>query len=151
MQRLDDTDLQILHILQSDPRHPVSRIARSVGLTDNAVRYRLRRLQSAGVLRGFAVILDPTQLGRPVLGVVLLRLTEPLGDLDDLAAGPQVVRVFRCAGGQAAFVLACVEHAAELDGLADRLRARPGVREAECFAVDEIRRYSELSSARPLS
>lgn len=49
--KVDEIDRRILAILQENPRAPVSIIARTVGLTDNAVRYRVRRLQQSGAFR----------------------------------------------------------------------------------------------------
>ena len=77
MAGLDDTDLRILRLLQGNPRLPVSKMAKAVGLTDNAVRYRVKRLRATSIIRGFVTLLDPKLLGRPVLGIVLLRLRDP--------------------------------------------------------------------------
>jgi len=68
MEQLDDTDLEILEHLAEDARRPYSEIAEAVGLSGPAVSDRVKRLREAGVIRGFTIDLDRSQLraGAPV-------------------------------------------------------------------------------------
>ena len=61
--KLDKKDIRILSELDLDARKPVSRIARAVRLSKQVVGYRLRRLESAGVIRRYAAIVDIPRLG----------------------------------------------------------------------------------------
>jgi DNA-binding Lrp family transcriptional regulator len=105
MRSLDDIDLRILRLLQSNPRIPVSKLARGVGLTDNAIRYRIKRLQASGIIRGFATVLDARALGHTE-AVILGQLAQPveLGELIQRAkaekAGVSVACGFTCEGDQ---------------------------------------------------
>jgi len=60
---LDDIDRRLLALLQQDGRMPVSRLAEAVELTAPPVHERLRRLEEAGILLGYAVRLDASKLG----------------------------------------------------------------------------------------
>jgi DNA-binding Lrp family transcriptional regulator len=60
---LDDTDRRLLQLLQEDGRMPVARLAEAVSLTAPPVHERLRRLEEAGVIRGYGVRLDAARLG----------------------------------------------------------------------------------------
>ena len=60
---LDDVDRRLLALLQQDGRMPVSRLAEAVDLTAPPVHERLRRLEEAGVLLGYAARLDASKLG----------------------------------------------------------------------------------------
>lgn len=59
---LDDVSLKIIAQLQEDGRRSYSAIAESVGLSDAAVRLRIKRLVDTGVVQVVAVT-DPLQLG----------------------------------------------------------------------------------------
>lgn len=59
---LDEVSLKIIAQLQEDGRRSYSAIAESVGLSDAAVRLRLKRLVDSGVVQIVAVT-DPLQLG----------------------------------------------------------------------------------------
>jgi Lrp/AsnC family leucine-responsive transcriptional regulator len=54
---MDAIDEQILGVLRADGRASFTAIGREVGLSTNAVAARVRRLQTAGVITGFTVLL----------------------------------------------------------------------------------------------
>ena len=58
----DAQDKAIIAELQRDGRAPYSAIAETVGLSETAVRNRVKRLTDSGVVQIVAVT-DPTQLG----------------------------------------------------------------------------------------
>ena len=75
---LDDVDKAIIRELQVDGRAAYSRLAPLVGLSEAAVRQRVNRLQSRGVIQIVAVT-DPVSLGFPVqamLGVKISRAVD---------------------------------------------------------------------------
>ncbi|MEV5322939.1 MULTISPECIES: AsnC family protein [unclassified Nonomuraea] len=51
----DELDRRLIHALQLDARAPFSRIAEVLGVSDQTVARRYRRLRSAGLLRVVAV------------------------------------------------------------------------------------------------
>lgn len=57
-----DLDLAIIEKLQADARRPFGAIADELGLPESTVRKRVRRLESAGIVR-FAASADPLRLG----------------------------------------------------------------------------------------
>ncbi|MEX6501293.1 Lrp/AsnC family transcriptional regulator [Pseudomonas zhanjiangensis] len=50
---MDKFDQQILALLRSDARTPVSQIAREVNLSRSAVGERIRQLEQAGIIKGY--------------------------------------------------------------------------------------------------
>lgn len=61
--RLDETDRQIIAILRGAGRMSVSEIARRVNLTAAPVQRRIERLESVGVIRGYAAVIDEHRSG----------------------------------------------------------------------------------------
>ncbi|MFC4990406.1 AsnC family transcriptional regulator [Saliphagus infecundisoli] len=82
MRELDGTDMEILGLLAEDARRPFSEIAERVGLSGPAVSDRVDRLKEAGVINGFTVDVDHSQLraGVPVF-VRVSGVSEALEDL----------------------------------------------------------------------
>ena len=76
--RLDDTDREILRILLEDGSKSKAEIARSVGLTPNAVFERLRKLDKRGVTQGYAIRLDPRALDSKLLAFVFVTESKPV-------------------------------------------------------------------------
>lgn len=99
--RLDATDERILSLLVKDARASYTAIGTEVGLSANAVAQRMRRLEAAGVIRGYQAILDPglTSPGVTAVVVVQTAIGASAAEIESaLAAMPQVEEVLDLAG-----------------------------------------------------
>jgi len=70
---LDATDWAILAELQRDGRVPLTELARRVYLSASATTERDRRLESAGIIKGYRADVDLAKVGFTVLAVVRLK------------------------------------------------------------------------------
>lgn len=105
MSTLDETDVRILELLVEDARRPYSDIADAVDLSPPAVSDRIDRLRESGVIRGFTLDLDRSQLraGVPVL-VTLEPPADAVDDVREAVAGAESVEhVFVTAEGDVVF------------------------------------------------
>ena len=78
--RLDDKDWQLLELLQENARTSFIDLARKVGLSAPAATERVRRLEEAGVIRGYRADVDPEKLGFPIAAIIRMstgRLISP--------------------------------------------------------------------------
>ena len=73
---LDEFDLKILAALASDGRISITELAGRVGLTKSPVQQRVKRLEAAGVIRGYRAMLDPIRLGLDHVAFVEVRLSD---------------------------------------------------------------------------
>ncbi len=73
---LDGFDSSILAELAADGRISATELARRVGLSKSPVLARIRRLEEAGVIRGYRANLDPVRLGRAHVAFVEVRLSD---------------------------------------------------------------------------
>ncbi|QND51836.1 Lrp/AsnC family transcriptional regulator [Phyllobacterium sp. 628] len=69
----DVTDARILVLLNSNARLPMSELAREMGMTAPGVSDRVRRLEDAGIIRGFVLDVDPKALGYQIRAMVRIR------------------------------------------------------------------------------
>jgi Lrp/AsnC family leucine-responsive transcriptional regulator len=74
MIELDVFDRRILAALQQDGRMTSVALAELVHLSASQCARRVQRLEEAGVIRGYRVVLDPTALGLGIAGIVSLSL-----------------------------------------------------------------------------
>ena len=122
---LDTTDLAILDVLVVDARATYGDIGAEVGLSAPAVKRRMDRLVSAGVIRRYTVDLDHERLGRPLEAFTELRFSGN-ARVDVIAAIgadiPEVQRVFTMAGDPDALVWLRVRDVRDLKRVVDRLR-----------------------------
>lgn len=71
---LDKTDRRILDVLQKDGRIANNELAERVSLSPSPCLRRVRALEAAGVISGYAAILDPARLGLGMLAFVSVKL-----------------------------------------------------------------------------
>jgi Lrp/AsnC family transcriptional regulator for asnA, asnC and gidA len=135
---VDALDKQIIEQLQEDGRRTFVTIGKSVGLSEAAVRVRVRRLQDAGVLQIVAVT-DPVQLGYTRLALIGIRTTGDLGaTADELSAFDEIDYLVIAAGSfdlMAELICRDDEH---LLAMLHKIRAVKGVTAAEAFVYLHI-------------
>jgi Lrp/AsnC family leucine-responsive transcriptional regulator len=73
---LDAFDAAILRELAADGRISATLLADRVGLSKTPVLARIKRLEAAGIIRGYRANLDPVKLGRAHVAFVEVRLTD---------------------------------------------------------------------------
>jgi Lrp/AsnC family leucine-responsive transcriptional regulator len=138
---IDDTDLQILQILQANARETQADIARAVGLAPSAVLERLRKLESKGVIRGYSADVEPRSVDRGMLAFVAVRSEEAPGDDNvarELARCPDVLEVHHVAGDDCYLLKVRVRDAEQLGVLLrTRIGRVPGVRSTRTTIVLE--------------
>jgi Lrp/AsnC family transcriptional regulator, leucine-responsive regulatory protein len=73
---VDALDREVLLALQADGRMSNLALARSLDLSPSAMLGRVRRLEKAGVIRGYRAVVDPAALGITLRALVVARLRE---------------------------------------------------------------------------
>ena len=63
MHSIDATDRKILALLQKDGRMTNAALAETLGLTATPTLQRVRKLEEAGIIRGYVALVDPVSLG----------------------------------------------------------------------------------------
>ena len=138
---LDDISMQIIRELQRDGRRPYTSIAKTIGLSEAAVRQRVQRLLDAGVMQIVAVT-DPVQVGFSRQAMVGLRVDGDVTQVADQVAALREVDYVVVSAGSFDLLVEVVceddEHLLELVG--GRIRALPGVRNTETFVYMKLRK-----------
>lgn len=131
---LDVTSLAIIEQLQQDGRRPYATIAAAVGLSEAAVRQRVQRLVSSGVVQIVAVT-DPLQVGFHRQAMVGIRTEGRISAVTDvLTAMPEVDYVVATAGSFDVLAeVVCADDDHLLRVVSDQIRVIPGVRSTETF------------------
>lgn len=73
---LDRIDRQILAALHKNARLSMAALGQAVGLSKTPVQTRVRRLEQAGIIRGYHADLDPERLGRGHVAFVQVTLSD---------------------------------------------------------------------------
>lgn len=122
---LDAVNVRIVRELLEDPRISVAEMARRIGMSAPAVSERMLRLQDSGVIRGFALQLDPGALGLPLAAYVRVRPGPGhLSKIADLArTTPEVVECHRITGEDCFLMKVHAAAIGDLESILDRFLA----------------------------
>jgi Lrp/AsnC family transcriptional regulator for asnA, asnC and gidA len=131
---LDDTNKLIIEHLQRDGRMSYATLAKTIGLSEAAVRQRVQRLLDNGLMQIVAVT-DPLTLGFARQAMVGLRVNGDLRTIADrIAEIAEVDYVVICAGRYDLLVeLVCTDDEHLLDILNEKVRTIEGVSAADTF------------------
>ena len=143
---MDRLDIALLEALQSDSRRSMADLGDSIGLSSSACHRRIKALEEAGVIAGYAARLDATALGLSLHAFVEISLTSQSRETMDKfeAAVADFREILEChlMAGQADYLLRVA--AADLNGFdtihRDCLARLPGVSAIRTsFAIRRIR------------
>lgn len=128
---MDAIDARLLALLQRDGRVTQLELARTVGLSQPAVAERIRKLEQAGIVTGYAARVDPAKLGKDVTAFIGVTIEHPKY-FEEFArrmlALPEVLECHRVAGQDSYILKVRSENTKTLDRLlVETLRTIAGV------------------------
>jgi Lrp/AsnC family leucine-responsive transcriptional regulator len=124
---LDETDRQILELLQKDARQTNAAIGEQVGLSAPSVFERVKKLEQRGVIEGYTVRVNPTALGRPLTAFIRLTLgfdEKHDAGLRSIAQDPEVLEAYDIAGEDCLIVKTRVAGPEQLHAVLSRIRSK---------------------------
>ena len=127
---LDRRDLEIIAALQEDARATYADVGECVGLSASAVHERVRKLEKAGVIRGYRAVVDPEAVGLFVtafVAVTPMDPTQPDDVPDRISEIPEVEACFSVAGESNYLLKVRTRTTSDLEELIRRLREKASV------------------------
>jgi DNA-binding Lrp family transcriptional regulator len=127
---MDELDSAIVAALQSDGRRSNRDLAQMLGVAPSTTLERVRALRARGVITGIHASTDTAKMGRPVRGMITVRLRpqsrEIVQGFRDFVIGlPETLQVFVTTGAEDLLVLVAVESTEALrDFVLDSLTKR---------------------------
>ena len=145
--QLDATDRHILRELQADGHMTNVELARRVGISPPPCLRRVRRLEEAGVIRGYSVRIDATLAGWPIQFFALVGLESQkqavLAEFErTLAAWPELRECHMIRGGGDFLLRLVAADTAHQDRLTAALTGLPVV--ARVQTLQTIRTATDL-------
>ena len=94
--QLDQLDVKILQMMTGNARKPFLEIARECGVSGAAVRQRIGKLQSAGVIKGTELLVEPSTIGYETCAYMGFFLKDPSSFKDVIAKLKEIPEVVEC-------------------------------------------------------
>jgi Lrp/AsnC family leucine-responsive transcriptional regulator len=136
-------DRHLLRLLQRDGRMSYAELARQVGLSTTPCKERVKRLERAGVIRGYQAVLEPKRLDAGLVVFVQIRLSRTSQEVfaefkRSAAALPEVQECYLVTGDFDYLIKARVaDMAAYRSFLGEKLLTLAGVQESTSYVVME--------------
>lgn len=149
---MDAVDQRIIALLVADARSSYADIGAKVSLSAPAVKRRVDRLRSAGVIKGFTAIIEPEAVGWTTEAFVELFCTGRTTPAQITVATrrhPEVVGAYTVSGQADALVHLRAADIGHLEQALERLRAEPFVTSTRSMIV--LSRLVEMPTMIPLS
>jgi Lrp/AsnC family leucine-responsive transcriptional regulator len=148
---LDAIDRKILHAVQGNGKISMGELADMVGLSPSPCARRVRLLEKAGIIKGYAAIIDQKQVGLPISAFASIKLERQREeDLDRFEAmvshWPEVLDCYLMTG-QRDYLMRVV--AADLEAyerfIKDKLTRLDNIASIETsFALGQVKRSQLL-------
>lgn len=136
--QIDKIDQHIISCLMADARSSFREIGLTVGLSAPAVKRRVDRLQSDGIVTGFTARVDPSAVGwntQAFVAVTYRGNVSPARIAQLLTPIPEVVAAFTVSGDSDVLVHLRAADMAHFEQALERIRAADGIARTESTIV----------------
>lgn len=129
---LDETDRKLLRLLQADAALTTVDLADRIGLSQSQVSRRQKRLEAAGVIKGYRAALDPRLMGVGATLFVRVALTAQNAELAErfkrlVATIPEITEVYATTGPNDFLLKVMVENLDAMSELIDSRLVKSGL------------------------
>lgn len=126
---IDELDRKIIRVLNANARKSFREVAKEVGTSATSVIHTVKKLETAGAVRGYVPVVDPDYFGLGLAAIVAVRISK--GKLIEtqkrIAQDPHVAAVYDVTGDWDCFVIGRFSGREDLNGFVKGLLAIPHV------------------------
>jgi Lrp/AsnC family leucine-responsive transcriptional regulator len=148
-QMMDKLDYQILTILKENGRVTASEIGKTISLSVSAVLDRIKKMEEAGIIKGYTIRLDSKALGNDVTAIMEISLEHPRfhdSFTELIQDHPNIVDCYYLTGDYDFIIKISCASSDELESIHRTLKSTPGVSATRThFVLKEIKNiYSAI-------
>ena len=128
--KIDNTDKNILNLLQQDGRISASNIANELDISIPTVTDRIKKLQDFGIIIGIHAVLNPKPLGLDVAAIITLISESSIHYKEVTKAAentPEVLQCFATTGKGSHMLFVVTRNSSTLEELLRNIQNWPGV------------------------
>ena len=153
---IDELDLAVLRMLQTDGRATYASMGKAVGLSGPSVHARVRRMERDGIIRGFTALIDPAALGQELVAIVRVTVAASAAEqepFESVVLGEEQVLECHDVDGEDSYILKVrTDSARSLRRLLAGLRSVPGVtRTVTSIALETVKDITATAVLAPVA
>ncbi|MDI9643933.1 MAG: Lrp/AsnC family transcriptional regulator [Candidatus Verstraetearchaeota archaeon] len=121
---MDDIDIKILKLLQEDSRISYTDLSNHVGISETAVRRRVKKLIDEGIITKFTIKIDTEKIGKGVTAFVGVDVGGEMGPVagSGLLNDPAISELYTVTGDFDLLIKVTCKDVKELEGVIERVR-----------------------------
>jgi DNA-binding Lrp family transcriptional regulator len=126
---IEELDRKIVRALNANARRSFREIAKEVGTSATSVIHAVKKLEAAGVIKGYVPVVDPEYFGIGLAAIVAVRISKGklLETQKRIARDPHVAAVYDVTGDWDSFIVGRFSGREDLNGFIKGLLAIPHV------------------------
>ncbi|HYA48384.1 MAG TPA: Lrp/AsnC family transcriptional regulator [Burkholderiales bacterium] len=126
---IDELDRKIVWALNANARKSFREIAKEVGTSTTAVINAVKKLETAGAIKGYIPVIDPEHFGISLIAVIALRISKGklLETQKKISQDPRVTAVYDVTGDWDSFVIGYFKDREDLNRFIKKLLSFPFV------------------------
>ncbi len=132
---LDEIDVKILEILKKDGRKPFVDIGKALGLSEGAVRRRVKLMQEKGIIKRFTIELSKDFIVNAISFIYFEKGERSKDTLQKIAEMENIETVYELTGRIDAVALISARNISELNRCIDEIRKLEGVKATETAVI----------------
>ena len=127
---MEEIDRRILELLAADGRMSFTDLGKATGLSTSAIHQRVKRLETRGLIKSYAAVIDYDRVGLPLTAFISIRPIDPSQPDDSperLRGIPEIESCWSVAGDESYILKVRVPTPRDLEDLLARIRAAANV------------------------
>ncbi len=136
---MDETDAKILEMLRRDAHAPNAHIGKAIGLSEAAVRKRIKNLVSRGVIKRFTI--DTREESEPISALVFIAV-EPKAPTDQISKQilllENISHLYEVTGDYDICAFVTTRETAKLNKIIDQIRRMPKVKASKTDIILKV-------------
>ena len=146
---MDDKDKEIIKILKEDSRSGYLDIGKQVGLSEGAVRKRIKTLSDAGVIRKFTVKVSAAE-GAEGIALLSVDPSLPTQELSKRIQGiPNVETVYEVTGEYDIVAVISGMNVVEVNECIEKIRRVEGIQKTNTSKTKQVERHGRQRQRNP--
>ena len=148
----DEIDRRLVALLQSNARQSTVELARRLGVARSTVHDRIRRLEKAGAILGYQVVLARDVTGASAQSIVLLSISQQQqrSVIEALGRLPEIKLCHTVSGEYDLFLLIETPQLEDLDAVIDEVTSIAGVTRSQSFIL-LAKKFDRMTDRGPLA